>query len=224
MTEQVTPYLDTCTTCKGTGKFQAFGRQTVKLPHCKDCNGTGQRYYKQSREQRAKRSAAIKEREEAGKRAEVEWMEAQKQSAFRTFEAAHPDIAQWWTSSPLKSAATLRGEATAHGNLTEAQVQMARRCIENEAAMILKAEGSHRRIDVDAWHIADRLQREPVAQVGSFTFRSADDTSQNPGAIYAIHTETDQYLGKIVLERIFLPLVVSDYPNELLAELVDLLT
>lgn len=103
--KEVKLYRDKCTKCAGTGLYRgpsSYGSA------CFACGGVGYKEYKTSPEQRAKSRAKAAE-----KRAEKICSAAQERDLkIKAFEAAHPDIIEWWNESSFEFARSLKLDAT----------------------------------------------------------------------------------------------------------------
>ncbi|WFP47148.1 hypothetical protein FIM_gp11c [Pseudomonas phage FIM] len=124
--KEVKLYRDKCTKCAGTGLYRgpsSYGRA------CFACGGVGYKEYKTSPEQRAKSRAKAAE-----KRIEKICSAAQERDLkIKAFEAAHPDIVEWWTGNSFSFAQSLQESLYKYGSLTENQIAAAKRAIENLA-------------------------------------------------------------------------------------------
>jgi hypothetical protein len=131
-------------------------------------------------------------------------------SNLESFEAAHPDIAAWWTGSTFEFAISLREAVQKYGDLTEKQMSAAKRCIAKMAeakaaqATALAARTQEAKVittealETAFAHAKSKGVLRPKITLAGLTFSPAPATGANAGAIYAKDRETDTYLGKAI--------------------------
>jgi Family of unknown function (DUF6011) len=144
-------------------------------------------------------------------------------AAFQAFEAANPEIAEWWNNTTFDFALSLRDQVLRGRVLSDRQFAAARSCIAKvKAARAASAarEADAANVDVSAMEtmLANgkrTLLNPKVRLLGAngqtFVFSLAPAYGKNAGAIYV--KNGDQYLGKIAGGK-FLPVGSCPYEDE----------
>lgn len=189
--KEVKLYRDKCNKCAGTGLYRdpsSYGRA------CFACGGVGYKEYKSSPEQRAKSRAKAAE-----KRIEK----------IKAFEAAHPDIIEWWTGNSFSFAQSLQESLYKYGSLTENQIAAAKRAIENLAKYrekVAAQEADAPTLDISGIEKAfekakeSGIKRPKIRLAGEgeepliVVVKEASASSRNAGSLYVLG---DIYLGRI---------------------------
>lgn len=125
-------------------------------------------------------------------------------SKLQSFEARHPQIAQWWTDSNFPFAVSLREQAAKKGALSEKQISAAMRCVEAFGKAIVDKQAREATAPVaDVSGIAAAFQRAFDAgrkrvslTIDGARIYPAKATGANPGALYVKDTDEGTYLGK----------------------------
>lgn len=202
MTYQSPGFTEACQKCGGSGKFVGYSGRVVG--DCFTCKGTGKQTFKNSADDRAKAKARRTARKEAD-RAEDE----------QRFRDANPDLIAWLESKrdnprfdfPAKMLAAI----AQWGGLTENQEAAVRRLMARDAAAPKAVARPAEDLDVSLIQAAfDKAiaaaKADPHAEgikwlqlrFEGLRFSPAKASSKNPGAIYAVDTGTDAYLGKCI--------------------------
>ncbi|WYC18598.1 DUF6011 domain-containing protein [Pseudomonas phage vB_PaeM_H24-1] len=200
--KEVKLYRDKCTKCAGTGLYRgpsSYGRA------CFACGGVGYKEYKTSPEQRAKSRAKAAE-----KRIEKICSAAQERDLkIKAFEAAHPDIIEWWTGNSFSFAQSLQESLYKYGSLTENQIAAAKRAIENLAKYrekVAAQEAAAPTLDISGIEKAfekakeSGIKRPKIRLAGEgeepliVVVKEASAHSRNAGSLYVLG---DIYLGRI---------------------------
>ncbi len=198
-------HRETCGKCGGSGRYRSRSQYGTE---CFACKGAGYKEYKTSAATRAKAKVAKLEREKA-KQAKI----------VADFEAANPDIAEWWTGNTFDFAVQMRANLVRFGSLTPGQIDACKKL-----ALKLKAAKADRAAHLAALpvlnvqHIVDAFARamskgikRPKLRLFSgtkaFIFSRAPDASNNAGALYvkgASNSDDEDagvYLGKIAVGK-----------------------
>ena len=178
-----------CTQCGGSGKYRGMGK-------CYACNGKGS--FKTSA---ADRVAASHKR--AAKKV------ATLAEIRDAFDAANPGLHQFLAKASEWSsfAGSLSAAIAQYGSLTEKQLQAARGmqaklAANAEAKAAEKVAGA---AIVDLSPIREMFEmavangyKKPAYRAEGLKITRAPNTGRNPGALYVVSDETDEYLGKII--------------------------
>ncbi|AKF13671.1 hypothetical protein EPa61_85 [Pseudomonas phage EPa61] len=195
-------YREKCPKCAGTGLYRgpsSYGRA------CFACGGVGYKEYKSSPEQRAKSRAKAAE-----KRIEkIQKAEQYRGLKIQAFEAAHPDIIEWWTDNSFSFAQSLKDSLYRYGSLTENQIAAAKRAIENLAKhreKVAAQEAAAPTLDISGIEKAfekakdSGIKRPKMRLAGEgeepliVVVKEASANSRNAGSLYVLG---DIYLGRI---------------------------
>ncbi|QIQ67358.1 hypothetical protein cory_46 [Pseudomonas phage cory] len=195
-------YREKCPKCAGTGLYRgpsSYGRA------CFACGGVGYKEYKSSPEQRAKSRAKAAE-----KRIEkIQKAEQYRGLKIQAFEAAHPDIIDWWTDNSFSFAQSLKDSLYRYGSLTENQIAAAKRAIENLAKhreKVAAQEAAAPTLDISGIEKAfekakdSGIKRPKMRLAGEgeepliVVVKEASANSRNAGSLYVLG---DIYLGRI---------------------------
>jgi hypothetical protein len=190
---QVERFLETCTKCRGSGRFVSYTGRI--LGDCFQCKGKGSKSFAQSADQRARNNANTAARKVRNASA-----------SFEAFKVAQPAVAAWLeTETKFEFAVSLKASVEKFGALTEKQLAAALRCVARNAA---RDESRAQKIatapELDVSAIADALNRaraktgkRPKLFVGGYAFKFAPTTARNPNAIYVRNASTKVYQGAI---------------------------
>lgn len=128
--------------------------------------------------------------------------------AFALFEAANPDIAEWWTNTTFNFALSLREQVMGGRVLTDRQMEAARSCIAKfKANRDAQKAREAQAVMVDIHFVTDSfarasatLQRPKMRLLGKddqvFVLSLAPAYGANAGSIY-VKRDDGVYMGKI---------------------------
>lgn len=183
--------FEQCPKCRGTGR--------TRWGQCFRCKGAGGRTFKSSSAARAKNRERAAERKAS-----------REQERWEDFKSDHPEIAAWMDRNPTFAfAASLREAVSKYGDLSNNQIDAARRCIARE----VEREEQRRRAKAEAPTVnVSAVQRafdaarankvaSPRMRIGTFKLSCAPAHGSNPGAIYV--KDEDIYIGKVADGKFF---------------------
>lgn len=185
-------FVERCTKCSGTGIWRGYGQ-------CFACKGAGRNTFKTSTEARATARVNNAARKTNKLAANIE-----------AFKVANPDVFAWLqTNTSFSFAVSLNSALQQYGDLTEGQLNAAKKCVASLAAK--KAEQAVKietapAIDISKIETAFAAAKNngikrPKLNLGSFKFKTAPATGKNPNAIYVMNGET--YIGKVSTGKFF---------------------
>jgi hypothetical protein len=212
--EQVVLYREDCKKCHGKGYIAVYGFRDQGV--CYECDGKGYKEFKQPKEVRQRKT----EQARASKAKRLD-------RKFAEFEAAHPDIAGWWTGSTFPFAVDLREKCHKYEGLTEGQIAAAKKCAAKFAEVkaarvaVIKAAPA---VDISGLERAfekarnNGLMRVKLRLLGNdipLLFFPASDhaKAENQGAIYVKDDRDGAYLGKILNGKFMRSRDCSDEQN-----------
>lgn len=177
-----------CGQCAGTGKWSG-GTNRHGNSFCIPCGGRG--YFTTSPEFRAKRRAAVQ--------AKREEKADQVRRAVKEFSEEHPDMWADLVKSGTDFTASLYGQLTSKGFLTENQINAWYRGWEKRKAAIA-ARSAYVNLDriremFDA-AVASGY-RKPCYRAEGLKISLASLAGRNAGCLYVVEIEDDAYQGKI---------------------------
>lgn len=184
-----------CGQCGGTGKWSG-GTNRHGNSYCLACGGRG--FFTTSPEFRAKRRAAVQAKKE--ERAD------QVRRAVKEFSEEHPDMWADLVASRTEFTASLYGQLTARGFLTENQINAWYRGWEKRKAAIAArtAETQAKGGTVNLDRIREMFDaavasgyKKPVYRAEGLKISLASLTGRNAGCLYVVEIEDDAYQGKI---------------------------
>lgn len=196
-------YTETCTKCRGTGRFTSWSGRS--LGECFACDGKGKKTYRTSPQQR-ERGRASAHRAKARKVAET-------LSKAEQWGNDNPSEYQWMQAKAesFDFARSMCDALVKYGHLTDAQLAAVRKCMLRDEERQLqrereRAEREARAHSVDISPILTAFAtakgngvRWPKLRLDTFVFSPAGDSSPNAGSVYVKEGET--YLGKITASR-----------------------
>lgn len=199
-------YSESCPKCGGKGRIAVYGHRDAGV--CYQCDGKGVLTFKTPKAKR-----------DANKVKSADRKERKLQDNLATFEAAHPDIAAWWTGSDFPFAISLREAVQRFGSLTDRQLAAAKKAIASlaerkaarEADAATRAQNA---VAVDVTPIAEAFEKahnkgikRPKMRMAAgdtkLEFSRAPDHGANAGALYIKEKENDTYLGKVMNGKFF---------------------
>lgn len=184
-----------CGQCGGTGKWSG-GTNRHGNSYCLACAGRG--YFTTSPEFRAKRRAAVQVQKE--ERAD------QVRRAVKDFSEEHPDMWADLVAARTEFTASLYGQLTSKGFLTENQINAWYRGWEKRKAAIAArtAETQAKGGTVNLDRIREMFDaatasgyKKPVYRAEGLKISLASLTGRNAGCLYVVEIEDDAYQGKI---------------------------
>lgn len=202
-------YRQMCGVCSGTGNWRGRAGQS-----CYPCKGRGFLEFTTSPEKRAKSRAKAAERKED-----------KAQENLAAVEAANPQLKQWWDTSTLNFAQSLKESARKWGKLTENQINTANRIIADAADRELERNLRIEQAPVVSIAAIEECfaqastsagLKKPILRLAGFVFSLAPDTGRNAGAIYV--KQQGEYLGKIQGGKLFKTMACDDETEDKIVE------
>lgn len=194
-------YEETCTDCRGTGRFVSWAGRTIG--NCFKCKGTGKMKFRTSPEQRAKQresAAKLKMKKEVEK-LEVKKLWIEENKAVVDFIQANRTWSEFYRS--MDESIAQYGHLTANqlAAVERGMVKQAERAAERakvvEAAPVVNAL-----VQAFAVAISNGLKK-PKLTLWDLQLSLAPATGMNAGCIYIKHQ--GEYVGKVLPDGRFLP-------------------
>lgn len=207
-----------CIKCAGSGKVR-YGYVNISYYDCNMCKGTG------------KVTQARVNRYNGAKKAEVTRV-SNVAKKLEIFKEANPSEFKWLQDNQHRSdfAANLLAGLMQYGSLTEKQLEaVTKSLIRNKIYKTEQAklqEGRNIALNGSALSIHTALTKAastglkgPTLRTEKIKFSLAKPGSKNPGFVYVSFKTTDEYIGKISPEGVFMP--TRECPDEAKQALVE---